>query len=202
MNADNHVYAIVLAAGASTRLGSPKQLLTWGNHSLLEHAILNARAIFQDRVIVVLGANNEAIQTAVNLDSVTTVINADWQQGMATSIQAGIHALPASATAALIVLCDQPLINTHHLQNLLNHWQKSPSQIVASKYHQSVGVPALFPAEFFEQLLMLKGDKGAKSLLLKYEANLLTVPMPEAELDIDSKGDFDYLLAHHTTDRL
>jgi molybdenum cofactor cytidylyltransferase len=201
MNASiDNVYAIILAAGASSRMGSPKQLLEWRDRSLLEHAVLNARSILDERIIVVLGAHSEPIQAVIDLDGVTSIVNPDWQEGMASSIRAGINALPASATAALILLCDQPLINAKHIQNLLNGWQRAPTRIVASQYHHSVGVPALFPAEFFEHLLTLKGDRGAKPLLMKFEKSLLKIPLPEAELDIDSAGDFDHLVSQYSAD--
>ncbi|MGZ8916547.1 MAG: nucleotidyltransferase family protein, partial [Methylobacter sp.] len=144
------VYAIILAAGASSRMSSPKQLLEWRNRPLLEHAVANARAVLNERVIVVLGAHAESIQTTVDLGGVSSIVNPDWQEGIASSIRAGVRALPGSAGAALILLCDQPLINAAHMQNLLNNWQNAPACIVASQYHHSVGVPALFPAVFFE----------------------------------------------------
>jgi molybdenum cofactor cytidylyltransferase len=198
MNADNHVYAIVLAAGASSRLGSPKQLLQWRDRPLLAHSIERAQAVLFERVIVVLGANSDAIQTAVDLSAVRTIANPDWKQGIASSIKMGIQALPETATAAFILLCDQPLINADHLQNLLNVWQDNQSHIVASQYPNSVGVPALFPSEYFPSLLALTGDKGAKALLTKFADKLLTISLPEAELDIDNVADFDYLTRHYS----
>jgi molybdenum cofactor cytidylyltransferase len=196
----DNVYAIILAAGASSRLGSPKQLLEWRNRPLLEHAIVNARAVLNERVIVVLGAHAEAMHTTIDLGGVTSIINPAWQEGMASSIRAGVHALPESASAVLILLCDQPLINAAHMQNLLSAWQTAPNRIVASQYHHSVGVPALFPAEFFEYLLSLNGDRGAKPLLMRFENRLLKIPLLEAELDIDSVGDFDRLTGHYSGD--
>ena len=191
------VYAIVLAAGTSSRLGhNPKQLLNWNNRPLLEHALLNVQAILQERIIVVLGAYSHAIETGINLNAFKTVFNPDWQQGIASSIRAGIQALPDNATAALIVLSDQPLIRSEYFQCLLTTWESSPTQIVASEYHQSVGVPALFPARFFTPLQSLQGDQGAKSLLIKFEKELITIPLPEAELDIDSIEDFNDLKDH------
>jgi molybdenum cofactor cytidylyltransferase len=105
MNASiDNVYVILLAAGASRRMGKSKQLLEWQNQPLLELAIQNARSLLNDRVIVILGAHAESIQTAVNLDSVTAIVNSDWQEGVASSIRAGTQALPASTAAALILL--------------------------------------------------------------------------------------------------
>jgi len=197
----DNVYAIILAAGASSRMGSPKQLLEWRNRPLLEHAVVNARAILGERIIVVLGAHAESIQATVDLGAVTSIVNPGWQEGMASSIRAGVQALPESASAALILLCDQPLINAAHMQNLLNGWQTTPNRIVASQYHHSVGVPALFPSEFFEHLLTLKGDRGAKPVLMKFEGSLLKISLPEAELDIDCVADFDHLTGHFSADQ-
>ena len=199
MNAGiDNVYAIILAAGSSSRMNSPKQLLKWRDRPLLEHTIQNTRSILNERIIVVLGANAQLIQSAINLDAVTTLINPDWQEGMASSIRVGIQALPASAAATLILLSDQPLITAAHIQNLLDGRQKAPTRIIASQYHQSVGVPALFPAEFFEHLSSLRGDRGAKSLLIKFEKSLLKIPLPEAELDIDNEEDFDHLTRYYS----
>jgi len=196
----DNVYAIILAAGASSRLGSPKQLLEWRKRPLLEHAVVNARAVLGERVIVVLGAHAESIRTTVDLDGVSTIVNPDWLEGMASSIRAGVQALPESARAVLILLCDQPLINAAHIRNLLNGWQSAPARIVASQYYRSVGVPALFPAEFFGHLLALNGDRGAKLVLMEFENSLVKIPLPEAELDIDSAGDFERLTGYYSGD--
>ena len=196
----DNVYAIILAAGASRRMGKPKQLLEWQNQSLLEHAIQYARSLLNDRVIVLLGAHAESIQTSVNLDSVTVIVNPDWQEGVASSIRTGVQALPVTAAAALILLCDQPLISPAHIQPILTGWQNEPTRLVASQYKNSIGVPALFPAEFFRPLLELKGDQGAKRLLLEFGDRVLKIPLPEAELDIDTLGDFNHLTRHYAVE--
>lgn len=189
----DNVYAIILAAGASTRMGSPKQLLEWHNQTLLTHSIQHAQSILNERIIVVLGAQHASIQQTIHTNDITLVINPDWQEGMASSIREGIQALPDSASAVLIMLCDQPLIEAEHLQHLLTSWLSSPTKIIASQYHHAVGVPALFPVEFFALLQSLQGDKGAKALLHYFEDRLIKIPMPEAELDIDSPEDFERL---------
>lgn len=189
----DNVYAIILAAGESRRMGTPKQLLEWRNHRLLEHAILNAQAIFGQRIIIVLGANADVIKATIDFNSVTLVLNENWQEGIASSIRAGIQALPKSATSALLLLGDQPLIKTPQLQQLLNYALSEPTKIVASEYNGVIGVPALFPASFFANLLTLSGDKGAKFLLQKFEQNLLKISLPQAEFDIDCADDFERL---------
>lgn len=189
----DQVYAVILAAGQSTRLGQPKQLLEWQNRTLLEHALINASMIFKDRVLVVLGAEADLIQSATNFAETTVMVNPDWHTGMASSIRAAIQALPDSATAVMLMLCDQPLITDVQLQGLVSAWQAAPEQIVASEYHQSMGVPAIFPTSYFDELLMLEGDKGAKSVLIKHQTDLIRLSLPEAELDIDTLADFQHL---------
>jgi molybdenum cofactor cytidylyltransferase len=192
----NNVHAIILAAGASSRMGSPKQLLIWQDRPLLAHAIDSARSVLAERIVVVLGANAEAIKAAVDLNGISVVLNPDWADGMAGSIRAGIQALPTTASAVLLMLCDQPLIGAAHLQNLLQVWQHAPERIVVSQYAESFGVPAVFPATFFAQLAGLSGDRGAKPLLMQYLETLVKVPLPEAALDIDTQSDFQRLPGH------
>jgi molybdenum cofactor cytidylyltransferase len=188
-----NVYALILAAGNSTRMGRPKQLLHWQNRTLLERAIDSANPLLPGRVIVVLGAQAELICETINLDSVKTVRNPAWQNGIASSIRKGIEALPASAEAVLIMLCDQPLVDTAHLKALLSAWQSEPDRIIASQYHLSFGVPVVFPAAFFNRLQALSGDKGAKPLLAEFESRVLKIPFAGAELDIDTPNDFERL---------
>lgn len=193
MVAIDQVYAVILAAGKSARMGQPKQLLEWQNRTLLEHALTNASLIFKDRLLVVLGAEAELIQSAINLASAKVIVNLEWQTGMASSIRAAISALPSSANAVMLMLCDQPLITDAQLQSLVSAWQASPEQIIASEYQQSLGVPALFSARYFDELLLLEGDKGAKSVLLKHQTELIKIALPEAAIDIDTLADFQHL---------
>ncbi|MEC4748176.1 nucleotidyltransferase family protein [Methylomicrobium sp. Wu6] len=188
-----NVYALILAAGGSRRLGRPKQLLRWQGRTLLERAIGSACRVLPGRIIVVLGAHAELIRESLAPDSAETVLNPDWQEGIASSINIGIKALPDSAEAVLIVLCDQPLIDSSHLAALLNAWRNEPDRIVASQYDSSSGVPALFPAAYFNRLQTLTGDRGAKPLLIEFEPSVLKIPSARAELDIDTISDFEHL---------
>jgi len=187
------VHALILAAGGSRRLGRPKQLLRWQGRTLLERAIDDAREVLRGRVIVVLGAHAEPIRAAIDLSSVATVHNPDWQDGLASSLRSGIEALPASAAAVLILLCDQPLIGAAHLVTMLDAWRNEPGRIVASQYDLSCGVPALFPAAYFDRLKTLTGDKGAKPLLIEFDSCVIKIPLAQAELDIDTRSDFERL---------
>ena len=199
MRRDN-IYAIILAAGQSSRLSHhPKQLLKWQGQSLLEHTLNKAQTVLNKRVFVVLGAHHERITANIKLNDVTTVLNSAWDLGISSSIRAGVSALPPEAHGVIILLSDQPLIQTDHLETLITRWYESPSKIIASEYHQSLGVPALFPAHLFIELQSLSGDKGAKALLTKHADHVIKIPLAEAELDIDTPEDFEYLLAQTPT---
>lgn len=189
--------AIILAAGNSSRLGMPKQLLPYHGRPLLVHAVQTALASFVQPVIVVLGAGAEAIQQQLQQCNVHVVVNAKWQEGMASSIQCGITALvqmnPA-AEAALLLVGDQPYVTAAHLNELINVHQKTGKVIVASKYADTIGTPALFHYSLFKELLLLKGDTGAKSLIRQHPDAVETVLFPEGIHDVDTIKDYEQLI--------
>lgn len=189
--------AIVLAAGGSRRLGQPKQLLMHGGETLIERAIRLAGEAGAAPVLIVLGANCEIISTSVNLKSAIAVVNDRWEQGISTSIHAGLKALDVvapSAAGALILACDQPRLTADHLRALMEAFsaQAEPS-IVASSYVGAVGVPAVFPRGAFPSLRALHGDKGARALLVEPPCPLVAVPFAGGEVDIDEPGDLAQL---------
>lgn len=188
-----NVHALILAAGASRRLGRPKQLELWQGQSLLARALDGACRVLPGRVVVVLGAEAEPIRGAVDLQAATVVLNPNWQEGIAASIRCGVEALPASAAAVLMMLCDQPLVDAGHLAALLNAWRIEPERIVASRYGLSCGVPAVFPVSYFERLQALRGDRGAKALLLEEARNVREIACARAEVDIDTQDDVERL---------
>ncbi|MGV0005291.1 MAG: nucleotidyltransferase family protein [Candidatus Porifericomitaceae bacterium WSBS_2022_MAG_OTU9] len=192
-SATKDIYAIILAAGESSRFGSPKQLADWQDNNLLQHAINITKSLFDKNIIVVLGANARLIQPRLNEGEITIETNNDWQSGISSSIRAGIKALPEDTKAVIILLCDQPLINKSSLKKLIDLWQQRSNSIVASEYQGTLGVPAIFPAAFFSQLESLQGDKGAKQLLMSMKEQVLTISIPEASIDIDTQNDFNHL---------
>tara|TARA_R110000782_G_scaffold45916_2_gene101785 strand:- start:2355 stop:2957 length:603 start_codon:yes stop_codon:yes gene_type:complete len=192
-NATKNIYAIILAAGESSRFGSPKQLANWHENNLLQHTISITESFFDKNIIVVLGANAELIQSRVTESKITIEKNNDWQSGISSSIRAGIKALPENADAVMILLCDQPLLEKSSLKKLIHLWQQQRNSIVASEYQETIGVPAIFPAAFFSHLETLQGDKGAKQLLISMKEQVLTIPVPEASIDIDTQNDFNNL---------
>jgi CTP:molybdopterin cytidylyltransferase MocA len=191
------VAAIILAAGASRRLGQPKQLLMHGGETMIERAIRMANEAGAAPVIAVLGAHYEMICAAVRLTNFTSVINNAWDQGISTSIQAGLAALEESttqATGVLMLACDQPRLTVEHLRAMLEAFRSQATPvIVASAYQGTVGIPAVFPREFFADLYALRGDKGARSLLMQPTRSLLALPFPGGEIDIDLPTDMAYL---------
>ncbi len=188
-NADlQGLYAIVLAAGASRRLGSPKQLLELGGKTLIEHAIAGARAICDSRVVVVLGAFSDRIRPRLEDDAVSIVENSAWESGMASSLKAGLRALPADCEAALILLSDQPKISVPDLERLAHTWTEAADRIVASGYGGTVGVPAVFPRATFGELERLSGDSGARQVLRDAGDAVIAVPLPAAAFDVDDEA--------------
>lgn len=179
------IAAIVLAAGASTRLGSPKQLQKLGNETLLERAVGMAREAGCSPVIVVLGAEYEQVLKHSALGDVVPVINHEWAEGMGSSIRLGVRTcgLVAKYTRGLLVMtCDQPAVTSAHL-GLLMEGQREK----ASRYAGRNGVPAFFPARHFGKLMALGGKVGARELL----ASADIVELEHGELDVDTVEDLE-----------
>lgn len=191
------VAAIVLAAGASRRLGQPKQLLAFKGETLLVRSVRFANEAGADPVLVVLGAYRERICEAISLDDLEIVVNDEWELGIASSIHAGLNKLEAIAhhtRAALILSCDQPRLSAVHLRRLIDNFcVESEPSIVASAYAGVLGVPAVFPRNAFPHLLALSGDKGARALLARPPCRLIALPFDGGEIDIDQPGDLSEL---------
>lgn len=176
--------ALVLAAGASTRLGQPKQLVLLQGETLLERALRLACKAGCEPVIAVLGAHAGKIEAVVSFDGIHVVHNPAWQEGMASSIRAGLHDLVMGRAERLLVMaCDQPSVTAGHLQALL----QQEEGIVASGYAGRRGIPAVFPRSMFGDLMHLRGDAGARDLLRGESVTL--IDLPEGELDIDTPAD-------------
>ncbi len=186
-------YALLLAAGASRRLGQAKQLLDIHGQPLIMYTCDQLGSVFAGRICIVLGANHELIEAKLGRYQSMSVINHHWQEGIASSIRTGINALPDSAQAVCIALVDQVSIHASHYQQLLNSWQQHPDSCVASEYEFSLGVPAIFPHDYFSKLLNLHGDEGAKRLL-NSSKDVLPVSLPEAGFDLDLQADYQQFI--------
>ena len=185
---------IILAAGSSSRLGKPKQNLVYKGQTLLQRAIETACSSVCKPVIVILGANAEVIRPTIDGSNVNLIQNSDWNEGMASSIRSGIselQKLELKADSLILMLCDQPFVDTSLLDQLVQ--KKSTKGIVACAYNDTAGPPVLFDAVYFDELLLLKGQEGAKKLLLKYPDDVVAVPFPWGDIDIDTVEDFEKL---------
>jgi molybdenum cofactor cytidylyltransferase len=185
-----HTAAVILAAGASTRLGQPKQLVTIDKESLLSRSVRIAFESGIDDVFVVLGAHADALRQHLGQATKAVLLeNPDWQQGMATSIHAGVHAALAHTPppdAIVLLTCDQPAVTPFHLVQLQLLADEEPPRIAASTYADRVGVPAVVPQQYFAELLALAGDTGARQILRTHAADIQTVALPHGELDLDT----------------
>jgi len=180
-----HHGIILLAAGASRRLGTSKQLLRIDHEPLVRRAARIALTTRPTRIAVVVGADAEATFAAVSDLNVERVDCADWALGMGASLRAGTRALQEDCDGLLIVLCDQPALSAAHLQRLVEAWRSAPQRRAASAYAGTLGVPALLPRPWFADLLRLEGDQGARALLRDQVQGVIAIPAPELAWDID-----------------
>lgn len=180
----------MLAAGGSRRLGFPKQLLRRRARPLLAHALQAARrALPRSPLVVVLGAAALRLRSVVRRAAreATVVYNASWADGLASSLNAGVDAVPAHTAAILVMLVDQPGVDERALSRLLRAWRRRPGAAAAALYAGRNGVPAVLPRRYWRAIRELRGDAGARALLRS--AAVTSVSMPEAELDIDTRAD-------------
>ncbi len=177
------VAAVILAAGASTRLGEAKQLAQLAGERLLERAVRVAGEAGLGPVIVVLGARAEEVRAACALGDATIVMNESWGEGMASSVRAGVEAAGIDVDGVVLMTCDQPAVTAEHLRRLCAAGEDAAADdAVASSYGGRLGVPAFFPACRRGELLALRGDAGARSLLIGVRA----VALEGGELDVDT----------------
>jgi molybdenum cofactor cytidylyltransferase len=186
------IAAIIVAAGASTRLGQPKQLVMLDGEPLLQRAVRCAREAGAEPVFVVLGAYSDVIEKIVDFGTATIVRNDDWEEGIASSIRAGVKAVNARIEAAgvLLMTCDQPRMTAAHLQKMIELFDtRLETAMIASVYAGARGVPALFPRVLFADLLALRGDKGARGLLAIASLPSVEIQFEGGEVDIDRPED-------------
>ncbi|HEY8560045.1 MAG TPA: nucleotidyltransferase family protein [Pyrinomonadaceae bacterium] len=190
---NDRIGIVVLAAGGSTRMKQPKQLIRFGGKTLLRRAAQTAVASVYQPVVVVLGANFEKTKTEIEDLPVEIVYNRDWEGGLGASLKTGVEKLleiaPAAA-AVVIALADQPFVTAEHLNLLAANFERLKTPIVAAAYDETRGVPALFSREVFDDLCRLSEDKGAKVVIEKHRAALSTIELPEAAFDLDTPQDW------------
>ena len=185
------IVGIVLAAGGSSRMGSPKQLLNIDGQPAIRRVTEQAIASVCDEVTVVLGAEEETIAAA--LDGLDTLIvnNASWTQGIGASIAAGVKSVRTKADleAIVLLLADQPAVTSNVIDELVRRYRSTGSEIVASQYGDTAGAPALFDAHHFDELCDLSGDHGAKRIIAAHHERVSLVPFDGGEIDLDTPDD-------------
>jgi molybdenum cofactor cytidylyltransferase len=187
---------LILAAGNSSRLGKPKQLLGIGNTTLLQHTLNETLKLSFPANALVLGAYQEGIRENLPQRGVHILDNRKWETGMASSIQLGLDWLINyhDPDQVLILLCDQPFINHILMEQLIEHKITSKKGIIGSAYGGTVGVPVLFDKKYFPELLALKGREGAKKLVKKFGEDVGLVSFPKGNIDIDTEEDYEAYL--------
>ncbi|HET8775633.1 MAG TPA: NTP transferase domain-containing protein [Thermoanaerobaculia bacterium] len=186
------VSAIVLAAGQATRFGQCKQVLRLGGKTILDHVLDHLRASAVDEIVVVLGAHAEEIRQQVRLPE-RVVTNPDYANGMSSSIQAGLRALPESAEAALIVLGDQPFVTPGTIDLLIDEYRRGRPQVVVPTHHGFRGNPVLVDRSLFPEMLDIRGDVGCRAIFGEHAQSIVKLPVDDRGIlvDIDTREDFD-----------
>ncbi len=189
---------IILAAGNSSRLGKPKQLLVYKKATLLKHILEEVSGVKDVVVIVVTGSNHELIENEIDSSEIKTAFNPNWELGMSSSINAGLnkllHLFP-EIQKCIFTVCDQPFVTTTVFENLIAEYQKTGKGIVASSYAETLGTPVLFDKKHFEALLELKGQDGAKKIIHRFLEDTASVPFEKGNIDIDTEDDYNKLLS-------
>ncbi len=196
MGLTKNIAIILLAAGASTRMGQPKQLLPWKSTSLLGDAIRKAKTSKAKSVVVVLGANMESIRKEILENDVEIIENRYWESGLGSSIACGTDFLlkeKNKPNGILIMLADQPMIDTTYLNAMMAAFDQEQKVIIATAYENRAGVPALFPDNYYEELTKLDDDFGAKKIIDNYKENVSILDLGQITVDIDTISDYKKL---------
>lgn len=187
---------LFLAAGESKRLGEPKQLLSYGKTTLLSHAIDQAKSIENSDIFVVIGAYFSDVFQSIRNQNVTVLKNAEWENGMGNSLSKGIKLIQKKGgyDRGLVTLSDLPLISSSHYKDLISLSVESRKRIILTEYDSLSGVPAIFDQSLFNELSMLNDDKGAKSVVSKYQKEVVKLRSKTPYFDVDTKEAYQQLL--------
>lgn len=189
-----NISILILAAGSSSRMGKPKQLLKVSGEPLILRTLRIGLASAVKRICIVLGHQAKEIKAVLNDQSVEVVVNQQWEKGMGNSLKYGLGKILQSrpeTSAVLTLVCDQPLITTHHLNELLHQYISSRKPIITSGYTDVQGVPAIFDRSIFPELLSIDDHQGAKQVIEKITERVATVPFTGGEIDLDTPEDYD-----------
>ncbi len=185
---------IVLAAGGSSRMGTPKQLLHYRGRTLIRRAAETALETNCDRVVVVLGRDAQQMRNELGSLPVATIENQDWRDGMGSSIRIGMEALsPDDLDAVVLMLCDQPFVTASILNNLVATHLDTGKPIVASSYQDTHGAPAFFSRALFNELTSLTADEGARRVILRHPQSVASIIFPQGAFDVDTPRQYELL---------
>jgi molybdenum cofactor cytidylyltransferase len=196
-SANDKIGIVVLAAGGSSRLETPKQLLPYKGKTLLRHAVDEATNSNAQYVVVVLGANADLFLKETDAGKASVIENKEWSEGMASSLRAGLKTLlqqQPSVDGVIFMVCDQPFVSAAVLNNLIDTYKETGKPVVASNYGEAIGTPAFFHQSFFKELMQLKGDEGAKKIIQQHKGEVTTILFPQGQIDIDQKVDYEKLV--------
>lgn len=195
-----NVAIIILAAGKSSRMGHPKQLIHYKGKSLIKNTLQTALSTKCNPVVVVTGANKEQVVPELINAPITIVDNSNWEKGMGSTIKiglAGVYMVDKEVDAVIIMTVDMPLVNDKLLNMLIDEAADDSVDIVASKYGNSAGVPALFKRSVFMDILDMTDEDGAKKLILKNRAKTVFVDFPDGVVDLDTPEDVERFLTQN-----
>ena len=190
------IAAVILAAGPSSRMGKPKQLLTYNGRPLLVHAAETALASICRPVFVVLGCGADVLRPYLGDLPIQVIDNSNWQNGMGSSISAAARHLKQveqPIDAMLLLLVDQPLITPDLLNRMADAYAAGHGLLIATRYNSEFGPPVLFDRQYLDELADLDGPAGAKSIIKKHRDHVLFIPFSDAQVDIDTPGDYELL---------
>ena len=186
--------AVILAAGSSSRIGQPKQLLSLRGKTLVRVCIDTASEAGCSPVVVVIGSDSEKVRLELADANSIEVRNTNWQRGIGSSIRTGVQSLMNHAPdleAILLLVCDQPAINARFIERLIATHEATKKDIVASAYADTLGVPALFDRSLFKELLSIGDEAGAKSIILQNPKRVAQLAFPDGAIDIDTWEDWE-----------
>ena len=177
-------------------MGRPKQLLPFGGQTLLGRAVATALASTCRPIVVTTGAHRDVVEAELRRLPVVIAHNADWAQGMSSSLRVGLTALLAATEdleGAVVSLVDQPLVGPSDIDRLVATYRQTGKHIVASEYDGTRGVPMFIGVSLFAEARTLQGKGGAKELMARYPERVALVPLAAAACDVDTPADYDRL---------